>query len=188
MKKYRLYITQKSKPAKPIRDILHRCARHSPAFLLMFLTVIFASEKLLPIFQNRAEISQEIHAQKRLIEQEEAKLGQIRLSAPFNRQWLPKQYLQFGSLCTNDTLIYHRLLLLQKKSQVYMNKIQIKNEEVGFSFTIETIGSYPDLLDWLQDLENKFSFLRIKNMNLLPHSAENIYKGLLLLHIEGNLW
>jgi hypothetical protein len=158
---------------------------------LLLATIFFVFVKLVPIINEGRELERAIQLkQKELLKQQE-NLFQVKLDGPFTRQWRPKHYLQFVDLCFTDTLAYKKLTLLNKNSDVIIHDLSVKREKdktVGFDFSLDVLGTYSEVVKFLSNVEDQFSFFQIKSMDLSPEPAEKRYMGLLQFHLEGWLW
>lgn len=170
---------------------LSKILSHIFSTFLILAAIFFVFEKLVPIIKDGKELKRSIQQKHREFQEQQKKLLQIKLEGPFTRQWRPKHYQQYVGLCFSDTLAYKKLTLLKKNTNVIIQDLKVKKEKektIGFDFSIEILGTYSEIVEYLTHFENQFSFFQIKSMNLSPEPAEKRYMGLLRFHLEGWLW
>ena len=174
-----------------LRNSFPKVLSHVFSTSLILVTIFFVSEKLIPIINEGRELERAIQLkQKELLKQQE-NLYKVKLAGPFTRQWRPRHYLKFVDLCFTDTLAYKKLTLLNKNSDVIIHDLNVKREKdktVGFDFSLDVLGTYSEVVKFLSNVEDQFSFFQIKSMDLSPKPAEKRYMGLLQFHLEGWLW
>ncbi|HDL17697.1 MAG TPA: hypothetical protein ENH29_01440 [Bacteroidetes bacterium] len=188
---FRLKIKYYSKYPYRFRNVAALFRSLVISIFLLTATGIFFYRQLLPLWHEKIEISRSLVQQEESIQEAQDRLRTIKLEGPFARQWRPRQYLRYANICPTDTLAYQRLALINGNLHVTIKKMTIKKREkdlAGFDFGFEIVGRYMDLVAYWENLENNFSCFQIKNVKIWPESAENKYKGLLCLKMNGWLW
>jgi hypothetical protein len=191
MSKFKLKIVSQGSFVSRLFNSFPKILSHVFSTFLILVTMFFVLEKLVPIINESNELEQLIQLKQKELYKHQEKLFQIKLAGPFTRQWRPKHYLQFADLCSTDTLAYKKLTLLNKNSDVFIHSLDVKKEKnktVGFDFSLDVLGTYSEVVKFLTNVEDQFSFFQIKSMDLSPESAEKRYMGLLQFHLEGWLW
>jgi len=191
MKKLLLKIEYQSSWYQRLRRQAPMLVSYLLSSALIITSIYFAGEKLVPAYREKSKLHREIQQQQRNIQQLTTKLADFKSEGPFSPTWDPRLSARLAELCDSDTQVYYRFLDQEQKRQLKFNVLHVErmNSPIqGFSFTTELSGQYSDFIQFLGNLENKFSFLQIKSMKVWPQSAENRYRGVILLRLEGWLW